>query len=326
MTTTELVCIQCPRGCRMEVKVIDNDISVYKNKCNRGKIYAVKEFTNPTRMVTSTVRVNNGNYPVTSVKTSKEVSKDKIFEVMNAINDIVVSAPLYIGQVVSKNVDGDGTNIIITREIEKVKNYKAIIYDIDGTLLNTERMNMVPLQKIIKEELGIDIEYKEILKYAGMQGMMVMEKLNIKDKESTYKRWVQYVNEYPDGATVYPGIEEALEKLKSKYRQAIMSSKFKEQYDKDMEKNSIDSYMEVCVLADDTKKHKPDPEPLLLAIEKLGLTPSDVIYVGDTVGDYLCCVASNVDFALAKWGNYSMEGINNPAYILENPTDLEKLL
>jgi beta-phosphoglucomutase-like phosphatase (HAD superfamily) len=75
-----------------------------------------------------------------------------------------------------------------------MKKYKAIIYDLDNTLLDTLKMNMIPLQKIIKEEKGIVMSYQEVLKFASYPGMKVMEELNIKDKERTYKRWVQYVN------------------------------------------------------------------------------------------------------------------------------------
>ena len=92
--------------------------------------------------------------------------------------------------------------------------YKAIIYDIDGTILNTLNMNMYPLMKIIKEETGEDWSFEQVLKFASYPGMKVMEELNIKDKEKTYARWVQYVNEYEEGATLYDGFLEVFEKFK----------------------------------------------------------------------------------------------------------------
>ena len=93
-----------------------------------------------------------------------------------------------------------------------MKKYKAVIYDIDGTVLNTLNMNMYPLMKIIKEELNEDWTFEEVLKFAAYPGMKVMEELNIKDKEKTYARWVQYVNEYEEGATLYEGFEEIFSK------------------------------------------------------------------------------------------------------------------
>ena len=75
-----------------------------------------------------------------------------------------------------------------------MKKYEAIIYDIDGTLLNTLNMNMYPLMKIIKEETGEDWTFEQVLKFAAYPGMKVMEELGVKDQEKTYARWVQYVN------------------------------------------------------------------------------------------------------------------------------------
>ena len=79
-----------------------------------------------------------------------------------------------------------------------MKKYKAIIYDIDGTLLDTLKMNMYPLMKIIKEETGEDWSFEQVLKFASYPGMKVMEELGVKDQEKTYARWVQYVNDYED--------------------------------------------------------------------------------------------------------------------------------
>ena len=109
--------------------------------------------------------------------------------------------------------------------------YKAIIYDIDGTILNTLNMNMYPLMKIIKEETGEDWSFEQVLKFASYPGMKVMEELNIQDKENTYARWVKYVNEYEEGATLYDGFIEVFEKFQEQgVIQAIVTSKKEKQY------------------------------------------------------------------------------------------------
>lgn len=112
-----------------------------------------------------------------------------------------------------------------------MKKYKAIIYDIDGTVLNTLNMNMYPLMKIIKEELGEDWSFEDVLKFASYPGMKVMEELHIQDKEKTYERWVKYVNEYEEGASLYDGFEEVFKQFeKAGIIQAVVSAKTKEQY------------------------------------------------------------------------------------------------
>ena len=75
-----------------------------------------------------------------------------------------------------------------------MKKYKAVIYDIDGTILNTLNMNMYPLMRIIQEETGETWSFEQVLKFAAYPGMKVMEELQVKEKEKTYARWVQYVN------------------------------------------------------------------------------------------------------------------------------------
>ena len=93
--------------------------------------------------------------------------------------------------------------------------YKALIFDIDNTLVNTLDMNMIPLQKIIQEEKGENWTLEEVYHFASYPGMKVMEELGVKDQEKTYARWVQYVNDYEEGATLFEGFEEILETFTS---------------------------------------------------------------------------------------------------------------
>lgn len=205
--------------------------------------------------------------------------------------------------------------------------YKAIIYDIDGTVLNTLNMNMYPLMKIIKEETGEDWSFEQVLKFAAYPGMKVMEELNVKDKEKTYARWVKYVNEYEDGATLYDGFKEIFQKMKdAKIIQAVVSAKTAKQYEIDFISKGLDQYMSTAILADDTDKHKPDPAPLLECLKRLGLKPSEAIYIGDAFSDYQAAKNANMDFGYAKWGSVSSEGIVDPEYTFEEPLDLIKII
>ncbi len=208
-----------------------------------------------------------------------------------------------------------------------MKPYKAIIYDIDGTILNTLNMNMYPLMKIIQEETGEAWSFEEVLKFAAYPGMKVMEELQIKEKEKTYARWVQYVNEYEEGAVLYEGIGETLRQIHQAGKiQAVVSSKTKEQYEIDVVSKGIDSYMSAVVLADDTRNHKPDPEPLLECIARLGLEREDAIYIGDACSDYEAAKNAGMDFGYARWGSVSDSGIVAPDCILEHPQELLTLI
>lgn len=113
----ELICINCPLGCRLSVD--DKDVSNVKvsgNTCPRGVTYAVSEVTSPKRMVTSSVPVEGSSILRVSVKTSEPIPKDRIFDCLAEIRKLKVHSPVAIGDVLLANVCGSGANIIATRE------------------------------------------------------------------------------------------------------------------------------------------------------------------------------------------------------------------
>lgn len=117
----ELTCIGCPLGCNLNVEMIGTEIiDVTGYSCKRGKEYAQKELTNPTRIVTSVVRVNGGNMSVVSVKTENDIPKCKIQECIKALKNVEIDAPIKIGDILVKNVANTGVNIVATRNIRKV--------------------------------------------------------------------------------------------------------------------------------------------------------------------------------------------------------------
>ena len=208
-----------------------------------------------------------------------------------------------------------------------MKPYKAVIYDIDGTILNTLNMNMYPLMRIIREETGEDWSFDPVLKFAAYPGMKVMEELQVRDKEATYTRWVKYVNEYEEKATLYEGFEDVFQKLhEAGIIQAVVSAKTREQYEIDIVSKGIDRYMSTAVLADDTRMHKPDPEPLLECIRRLDLKADEVIYIGDSCSDSEAARNAHMDFGYARWGSVSDAGIISPVCSFEKPLELLNLL
>lgn len=118
METRELTCINCPMGCLLTV-TMDGDkieeISGYT--CPRGKSYAEKEVTNPTRIVTSTVKVAGGAKERVSCKTAQDIPKDRIFAVMEAINAAEAEAPVVIGEVLIADVAGTGADVVATANV-----------------------------------------------------------------------------------------------------------------------------------------------------------------------------------------------------------------
>ncbi len=109
-----LTCIVCPRGCALTVSLDDGGciLSVEGNICKRGLAYAEAECTHPTRTVTSTVRCEDGE--VVPVKTSAQIPKEKMFDIMRAINKTTAKNDVKIGDVIIENVENTGADIVAT--------------------------------------------------------------------------------------------------------------------------------------------------------------------------------------------------------------------
>jgi len=119
MEQKNLTCIGCPLGCRITVELENGEVvSVTGNTCKRGDDYARKEVISPARIVTSTVKVRGGNVPAVSVKTKSDIPKDKIFDCVKALKEVVVQAPVAIGDVILENVAGTGVDIVATKGVE----------------------------------------------------------------------------------------------------------------------------------------------------------------------------------------------------------------
>lgn len=116
----EMICINCPMGCRLTVDDSNlQDIKVAGNICPRGVIYAKNEITSPKRMVTGSVKVAGGNIAMVSVKTREAIPKHLIFDSLELLKNVVLQAPVHIGDVVIADVCGCGVDIIATKEITK---------------------------------------------------------------------------------------------------------------------------------------------------------------------------------------------------------------
>lgn len=119
MEERKLTCIGCPMGCPLTVVMNGEEVeSVAGNTCKRGAVYARKEVTNSTRIVTSTVRVVGGSINMVSVKTKEDIPKGRIFDCVKALKGIEVPAPVHIGDVILKNAAGTGVDIIATKNVE----------------------------------------------------------------------------------------------------------------------------------------------------------------------------------------------------------------
>ncbi len=109
----KMICINCPKGCEMDVTVDGDRVTVVGNTCPKGEAYAKAEVTNPTRMVTGLVRVAGTRKPL-PVKTRTPVPKPKIDAVLFALHQATVQLPVRIGDVIIPDVAETGVDIVAT--------------------------------------------------------------------------------------------------------------------------------------------------------------------------------------------------------------------
>lgn len=114
-------CIICPNSCEIEAHVTD-DMHIEKiegNLCPKGEAYVRQEIVAPCRTIASSVRVLHGTLPLASVRLTKAIPKEKIFDVMNEIKNTTIEAPVQIGSIAIHNVLGLDSDVMITRTVDK---------------------------------------------------------------------------------------------------------------------------------------------------------------------------------------------------------------
>ena len=120
MKTHTFTCIKCPLGCQVELTEENGTvIKVEGHTCKQGEQYAIDEFENPVRTVTTTVRVKEGILPVLPVRSENPLPKHLIKECVRILSTAEVEAPVMCGDIVYKNILDTGVDIIASRDMEK---------------------------------------------------------------------------------------------------------------------------------------------------------------------------------------------------------------
>lgn len=121
MEEKKLICIGCPKGCSITIEHTGKTINTITGyNCDNGLKYAQNEFTEPKRIVTTTVKINGGMLPFVPVKTREAVNKEKIFDVMKVVSQVAINSPVQVGDVIVADIAGTGVDLVCTRSIKKV--------------------------------------------------------------------------------------------------------------------------------------------------------------------------------------------------------------
>lgn len=202
--------------------------------------------------------------------------------------------------------------------------YSHVVFDIDGTIIDSEKSVLKSLRKTIFEELN-ELKDLDELKFAlGIPGEDALKKLGVKNIDSVLKKWDDYFKEYKEDIVVFNGIEEVLNNLKlNKINLGIITSKTKTELKDDFLCFKFSELFQIIICADDTKRHKPFKDPMEKYLEISNAKRDEVIYIGDSIYDRDCAVDAKVDFGLALWGATDKE--IKSTYKLNNPKDIESI-
>jgi len=190
---------------------------------------------------------------------------------------------------------------------------KALLFDLDGTILDTREVILVSMQYAHSKVLGAENlpSDEELLSLVGIPLREQMEHFSPDKYNELIEAYLDYNEEVQDEMLKdFPGTAETLASLREQgYRMTVVTSKRREPAIYGLERTGLLEYFELVFGADDTKEHKPKPSPLLHAAEHMGVYPEDCVYIGDSPYDMLAARAANMYAIGALWGMFSKESL-----------------
>ena len=210
---------------------------------------------------------------------------------------------------------------------QKIENF---IFDIDGTLIDTIDMYMPALiDTLAQHGHPVAPDKVEQTKHDlfGITGRDALRLTGISEEEipEMLKDWFDLAYQRADQAKVIEGIPEMLNTLANREdaKIAIATSKLADEYQEYfVNKYDFAKLFKVAITSADTKKHKPAPDPILAAMNKMGADPATTVYVGDTINDMKAAHAAGAKFAGALYSSANPDSIKDADFPLMKPADL----
>ena len=182
--------------------------------------------------------------------------------------------------------------------------YKHLIFDIDGTLVDNEKVVIATWQETILQLFGKRYETSDLNFVLGIPGVTTMERLGAENPQEAFVVWGQNFIKHKAEIELFPHIEHTIAALKSKGLDlGLVTSRTHDELNNDFALGEIIGNFDTIICVTDAPRPKPNPDPLLVYLERCGLSPDEVLYIGDSDYDYLCAKNAKVDFGVASWGD-----------------------
>ncbi len=186
----------------------------------------------------------------------------------------------------------------------------CILFDLDGTLLNTNDLVLESLQHTIRVHLGQKVERSALYRYFGVPLVKIMADLDPGQTEAMCATYREYSAERHDQMVkVFPHVPDTIKKLRQdNIPMAVVTSKLKSLAVRGLQLFRLDSFFDVVVAFEDTKKHKPEPDPALEALYRLGIPSGNgALMVGDSPYDIGCAQNAGILSAAVNWSLHKRE-------------------
>lgn len=192
----------------------------------------------------------------------------------------------------------------------------TIIFDIDGTLLNTEFGLIQSLRDTVLHFTNRAVPFEELTRFFSATSGDALIELGIKDVEAASSYWSnRYKGHYGDQVMLFDGMEELVKELHQKgFELGIVTSKTRAEYQIDFAHLPIAKYFSVVVCVEDAPKPKPDASPLLVCLERCNKSVDEALFIGDSKFDMQCAKSASVAFGLAVWGCNELNGMRADYY------------
>lgn len=203
--------------------------------------------------------------------------------------------------------------------------YRAVVFDLDGTAVDS-RYNIDALQLTCQEMLGRSATDEELKITYGMTAANAMRYLGVADEhiEAFVQRWEQNIMALCQNASLYEGIYPLMCRLHQEGILLGINTSRRSNELGDLHAYIREPFLDLCnliVTCDKIQHPKPAPDSMLYYCQQTGLSPKEVLFVGDSEFDAGCAKAAGCDFALATWGCFYPKKIES-TYKPAAPLDL----